>query len=251
MDTATTQNLSAGQMHRLHEVSDELLKIYKNLVEMRFVDPEALIIGPHKIDDKLMAKYKKCGLDPAIIYLYSIMPYIDEMETTARDFFQGCGFFNPLKIQDVEQGRDPRFLMPEGGFDDEEGPYMFSHYTPLSTCSNHSPIMIYDAREHRIWIIDQIDGRTTDPALCKWYPETESAKEKTWGDSGSSNWSGDDSNEDDMDFSDDESHGSSEFWDDEDEIQETRELDNVVEDQAEVVSCKKRTWLRLVLTLCR
>jgi hypothetical protein len=237
MDLPAVRTLPKEQKQRLHEVSDELLNIYKTLVKMRFVDYEALVVGPHKIDDKLMAEYEKCGLDPAVIYLYSIMPYINEKETAARDFFQGCAFFNPLDIHDVRHGRDPRYCSPEGSFDDEEGQYMHPWYTILSCCSNHSSFIIYDTKEHRIWIIDQIDGRTTDPVFCKWYAEPDSAKAEanTWGDSGSSNWSGDDSSDEEMDFSDGESHGSSEFWDDEDDIAETRELDVMVEDQSEIV----------------
>ncbi|KAJ4353779.1 uncharacterized protein N0V89_005509 [Didymosphaeria variabile] len=230
--------LSAEQKQRLHEVADELASIYKTLVDMRYIHPNALNLGPHELDDKSLAGYEKCGLDPAIIYLYSIMPYIDEIETDARDFFQGGAFFNQTSIRDVQRGRDPRYLSPQGGSDDEEGQYMYPWYTPLSNCGNHSPIIIYDAREHRIWIVDQIEGNTTDPAYCKgWYGESDGAKdeESNWGDSGSSDWSGASSGEDLMDFSDGASEGSSEFWDDEDDLGETRECDAMVEDQSEVI----------------
>lgn len=231
-------SVSAEQKDRLHEVANELLNIYQTLVDMRYVDPEALTRGPHELSAELLAGYARCDLDPAIVYLYSIMPYIDEAETDARDFFQGGAFFNQMSIRDVKRGRDPRFLSPEGGFDEEEGKYMYPWYTPLSNCGNHSPIIIYDAKEHRIWILDQIDGRTTDPVYCKgWYGETESAKDEAsnWGDSGSSDWSADDGSEEDIEFSDSALNGSSEFWDDEDDIGETREIDAMVEDQVEVV----------------
>ncbi|KAL1608187.1 hypothetical protein SLS60_003126 [Paraconiothyrium brasiliense] len=228
------EGLSAEQKQRLHEVANELANIYKTLVDMRYIHPNALVLGPHKLDDELLAGYKKCGLDPAIIYLYSIMPYIDEIETDARDFFQGGAFFNQTKIRDVEQGKDPRYLSPQGGFDDEDGQYMHPWYTPLSNCGNHSPIIIYDAREHRIWIVDQIEGHTTDPAYCKgWYGKSDSVKDEgsNWGDSGSSDWS----DEERMDFSDGASEGSSEFWNDEDDLGETREVDAMVEDQSEII----------------
>ncbi|KAK7189960.1 hypothetical protein DPSP01_013718 [Paraphaeosphaeria sporulosa] len=231
-------SLSAEQRERIHGVVNELLNIYETLVAMRYVDPEALIRGPHELSEGLLASYAECELDPAIIYLYSIMPYIDGAETDARDFFQGGAFFNPLSIDDVETGRDPRYLSPEGGFDDEEGQYMYPWYTPLSNCGNHSPVIIYDAKEHRIWIVDQIEGTSTDPVYCKgWYSESESTKDEAsnWGDSSSSDWSGDGDSEQDMDFSDGASEGSSEFWDDEDDVSETREIDAMVEDQAEVV----------------
>ncbi|KAL5420784.1 hypothetical protein PMIN04_006194 [Paraphaeosphaeria minitans] len=231
-------SLPAEQKERLQEVANELLNIYETLVVMRYVDPEALIRGPHKLSEELLASYAEHELDPAIIHLYSIMPYIDGAETDARDFFQGGAFFNQLSIGDVEKGRDPRYLSPGDGFDDERGQYMYPWYTPLSNCGNHSPIIIYDAKEHRIWIVDQIEGRSTDPVYCKgWYGESESTKDEAsnWGDSSSSDWSDDGGSEQDMDFSDGASEGSSEFWDDEDDIGETRELDATVEDQAEVV----------------
>jgi len=219
------EGLSAEQKERLQEVADLLLGIYQTLVEMRYVHPTAVIRGPHKLNDDILAGYAKCELDSAIVYLYSIMPYIDGMETDAQDFFQGGAFFSQMSIAEVEQGRDPRYMSPKDSFDDEHGQYMYPWYTPLSNCGNHSPIIIYDAKEHRIWMVEQIDGYTTDPAYCKgWYGDVESAEEgSNWGDSGSSSWSGDGS------------AGSSEFWDDEDDIVETQELDATVADQAEVV----------------
>jgi hypothetical protein len=236
--TLAAEALSAEQKERLHEVADQLLSIYQTLIKMRYVHPNAVVRGPHEFDDKLLAAYAECGLDPAIIYLYSIMPYIDEVETDARDFFQGGAFFNQMKVHEVERGRDPRFLAPQGGFDDECGQYMYPWYTPLSSCGNHSPIIIYDAKEHRIWIVDQIEGSTTDPARCKnWYEEDDTHEEEgsDWGDSGSSNWSGDDGDEEEADFSDGASESDSEFWEDEDVIMGTEELDDMIADQAEAV----------------
>jgi hypothetical protein len=230
--------VSADQKERLHEVANELLNIYETLVAMRYVDPEALIRGPHKLSEELLASYAECELDPSIICLYSIMPYIEGTKTDARDFFQGGAFFNPLSIHDVKAGRDPRYLSPDAGFDDEDSKYMHPWYTPLSNCGNPSPIIIYDAKEHRIWIVDQIEGSTTDPAYCKgWYGESESTKDEAsnWGDSSSSDWSGEGVSGEDMNISDGASEGSSEFWDDDDDIVETREVDGMVEDQAEVV----------------
>lgn len=225
------------QRTRLHEVADELLNIYETLVAMRYIDPEALVRGPHELNDDLLASYAEFELDPAIFYLYSIMPYIDSAETDARDFFQGGALFNQLSIEDVKTGRDPHFLSPEGGFDDECGQYMYPWYTPLSSFGNRSPIIIYDAKLHRIWITEQ-GGSSTDPVFCKgWYGESESTKDQAsnWGDSSSSNWDSELDGEEDMDFSDDDSNGSSEFWDDEDEISDTREIDELVGDQTEEI----------------
>ncbi len=238
--TPGADTLSAEQKAQLAEVADALLTIYETLVKMRYVDPKALVRGPHELSKDLLSLYEKEGLDPAVIYLYSIMPYINEAETEARDFFQGGAFFSQMKAGDVTQGRDPCYASPRGDYHEEDGKYIYPWYTPLSNCGNHSPIIIYDAREHRIWIIDQIQRNATDPYYCKgWYegPEGYNKKEEeeTWGDSGESEWSddGDEDEEDSTEMSD--SHGSSEFWDDEGEVVPPQELDALKEDLAEDV----------------
>jgi hypothetical protein len=228
-------SLSAERKDRLHEVADLLLQIYQTLVEMRYVDPEALVKGPHTFSQELLRTYENCEIDPSIIYLYSLMPYIDEAETEARDFFQESCFFNPLKRSDVDRGRDPRYLSPVAGFDDEDGKYMYPWYTPLSKCSNHSSMIIYDAKRHTIWMVDQIDGDTTDPALRRtWYGETESTKEESdWGESESSHRVDYDDEEDEDRADDSASDGSSEFWSDDDAIIDAQEVEGVMADQAE------------------
>lgn len=238
----TANSLSVQQKERLHEVVDKLLNIYRTLVDMRYIHESALIRGPHALSDESLTTYAKLGLDPAIIYLYSIMPYIDELEIKGPKIFQGSAVFNPTNIRDVEQGRDPCYKCPKGGFEDEEGQYMYPWYTPLSKSDLQSPIIVYDAKEHRIWILDSFDGHTTDPEYCKgWYQDEEieertpNKEESNWGDSGSSNWSENDGNEGEDGFSNSASEGSSEFWHDEDDMVGIEEVDVVVADQAEVV----------------
>jgi hypothetical protein len=237
---SAADSLSVEQKERLQEVANELLTIYQTLVSMRYVESDALIPGPHDLSEELLETYSKLKLDPAVIYLYSIMPCIDDINTQARDFFQGSAFFNPLSPRDVEDGRDPRFLMPEGSYDDEQGQYMYPWYTPLSSCANHSPMLIYDAREHRIWCVDQEGTASTDPVFCpQWYRDAESVKEgSNWGDdSEDSSWEDEDDQEDadEMEFSDAASHGSSEFWNDEDAIDQG-EVDAMITDQEEDVT---------------
>jgi hypothetical protein len=150
---STSLGITNEQKARLQEVADLMLGIYETLVAMRYVDSKAIVRGPHQISRELQAKYKKHNLDDSIIYLYSILPYIDQAETDARDFFQGGAFFNHMDPHDIERGRDPCYASPRGGYESEDGEYMYPWYTPLSNCGNHSPIMIYDAKEHRMWII--------------------------------------------------------------------------------------------------
>lgn len=230
------KSLDKEQKARLHQVADLLLDIYQTLVDMRYIEPQALVRGPHTLSAGILATYKKIKLDPAIIYLYSIMPYIDETEAEGADFFQGGQLFNQLSGRDVERGRDPRYVSPpvDDDFEAEGGAYMYPWYTPLSQCGNHSSIIIYDAREHRIWIVDQIENSTTDPAICKgWYradPGDEEVKEESnWGDSDGSDWEEEDEDEDDSDSDSDSDD------DDEDEMIDPEELDGVIADQSEHV----------------
>ena len=204
---------------------------------MRFVDEDAVISGPHTLSSSILEVYHALKLDPAIIYLYSIMPYIDPGLTSARDFFQGGEFFNPLNEGHVKQGRDPRYLCPEGGYDDENGEYMYPWYTPLSGCANHSPCLVYDAQGERIWAVDQIDGNTTDPVYSKgWYWDVEEDKkeESNWGESDDGAWSGEEEEEEADEDSDYGSGGSSEFWSDDDDVAQD-EVDAMVIDQEEEV----------------
>ncbi|CAI6311710.1 unnamed protein product [Periconia digitata] len=233
-------SLSTEEKERLDEVADLLLRIYKTLVDMRYVPAEAVIEGPHTLSDEILRTYEECELSPCIIYLYSILPYIDQIETYVQDFFQGGTFFNPLNKTHVTRGRDPRYLSPEGGFDEENGKYMYPWYTPLSECGNHYNFLVYDAKRHVIWIVDQIEGSTTDPAFRKWHTEADSVKAQSdWGESESSDddWvdeSDEDAGEAAMSDDDDASCGSSEFWDDnDDQMVDTQEIEGMVADQDE------------------
>lgn len=233
--------LTSAQKAHLHAVASCLHTIYETLIKMRFIDEDALITGPHTPSPSLLQKYHELKLDPTIIYLYSIMPYIDPDLTSARDFFQGGELFNPLDKQDVEQGRDPRYLDPEEGFYKQNGEYMYPWYTPLSGCGNHASCIVYDARGERIWVVDQIHGFTTDPFFSKdWYGDVEEEKEESnWGESDDGGWSaegeGTKSGEDfDDEESDEESGGGSEFWSD-DEGLTKEEVEQMLLDQDEDV----------------
>ncbi|KAI5359078.1 hypothetical protein Slin15195_G067090 [Septoria linicola] len=215
-------NLSSEQEEQLHEVADLLLQVYETLAQMRYIDPAGIIKGPHDVTT-MRAIYDKYDLDPAIVYLYSILPYIDEKEADDQDFFHGGTFFNFRAERDIEQSRDPFYMSPEGDFDAEHGEYMRPWVTPLSLMGNHGTVVIYDARLHRIWAIDQEGWGTTDPALCheRTLQGTAHEREKSdWGDDSSSG-------EYEDDVGSEASGGSSEFWDDDhsavDEVQQLEE----------------------------
>ena len=158
-------NITSDQKARLQEVADLLLEVYKTLAEMRYLDPAGIQPGSHDIGS-LLEIYREEALDPSIIYLYSILPYIDTSAAGNSDFFHG-GSFAEFRVPDSRrEWRDPLCLSPEGDdFNAENGPYMQPWTTPLSRLGNHQSVLLYDAHEHRIWIVDQIDMQSTDPAL--------------------------------------------------------------------------------------
>jgi hypothetical protein len=158
------RNLSQTQTDRLHEVADLMLDIYLTLVEMRYLDPVGIIRGPHDIES-LQPLYEEKSLDPAVIYLYRILPYVDEDEAGVSDFFQGGTFADFRNSHHITLGRDPFYGSPSGSFDEEGGEYIRPWVTPLSLLGNHQSVIIYDAREHRIWIIDQESWASTDLKL--------------------------------------------------------------------------------------
>lgn len=166
-----TPNLSTAHKAQLQEVADELLTIYKTLVEMRYLDPEGIQPGPHLVSEELEKTWDEHGLSPSVKYLYSILPYIDTKKAGQGDFILGGQFADFRDPEEVEQGRDPFYASPEDdNFSDEDGPYMLPWVTPLSRLGNHNSVIIYDSLDHRIWIIDQIGWESTDPAL-KGVPE--------------------------------------------------------------------------------
>ncbi|CAK3914898.1 Hypothetical predicted protein [Lecanosticta acicola] len=219
MAQAAASTLPPKQKAQLHETADFLLEIYETLADMRYLDPKGIIRGPHEISKDLLASYHEHKLDPSIIYLYSILPYIDEQEAGQSDCFHGSSFADFRQPHVVRRGRDPLYADPDWSLDfddDDGGPYMRPWYTPLSKMGNHQSVILYDAREHRIWVVDQEGWDTTDPGLVKgWFEEEEPTKEEsTWGDSDGSSYD----EEDDDDEDDIESHGSSEFWEEDEEI---------------------------------
>ncbi|GIK06693.1 hypothetical protein Aspvir_002343 [Aspergillus viridinutans] len=158
--------LPEDQKARLHEVANLMLEIYQTFAQMRYLDPAGIEQGPHNIDH-LRPLYEKLKIDPAIIYLYSILPYVNTHVAGNKDFFHGGAFTDFRREEDVTQGRDPFYGCPVGDdYDDENGPYIRPWVTPLSRLGNHQSVIIYDARRHRIWIIDQEWWNTTDPALA-------------------------------------------------------------------------------------
>ncbi|KAK7433043.1 hypothetical protein QQZ08_000516 [Neonectria magnoliae] len=152
-------SITPTEKAKLDEVAGLMLEIYQTLARMRYLDPAWIQPGPHDIK-ALIPMYRFHGLDDSIMYLYSVLPYINNAGIEGLDFFQG-GSFADFRIADhVEQGRDPLYA---GSKEDAMRPWV----TPLSMLGNHKCVMIYSAKKHCIWVLDQESGHSYDHGLRK------------------------------------------------------------------------------------
>lgn len=146
-------SLTATQKAKLHEVADGMLEIYRTLERMQYLRPSWIVPGPCNID-ALLPLYRSLGLDDSIIYLYSILPYVEAPEAYTG-FLHGGSFADFRNEGHVRQGRSPFYSEEE---DEMLRPWM----TPLSMLGNHDTVIIYNARTHWIGMIDHETGRSTD-----------------------------------------------------------------------------------------
>lgn len=119
------QDRLGDQRARLQAVANLLLDIYKTLAEMRYINPAGIEPGPHDIGE-LQPLFEELALDPAIIYLYSILPYINTRIAGTSDFFDGSQFVDFRQGRNVEYGRNPFHAIIDDDADDdaENGQYM-------------------------------------------------------------------------------------------------------------------------------
>ena len=146
------ENASPAKKAQLDEVATLILEIYRTLVRMRYLDDEWIQEGPHDIE-ALIPMYRSYNLDDSIIYLYSILPYVDTGGAEYQDFFQGGRFADFRLEEGVERGRDPFH---------EDGTLLPPYMTPLSLLGNHQSVIFYNARRHWISICDHESGGSTD-----------------------------------------------------------------------------------------
>ncbi|OIW29093.1 hypothetical protein CONLIGDRAFT_670792 [Coniochaeta ligniaria NRRL 30616] len=152
-----TEGLTPKVRSRLDEVANLMLEIYQTLARMRYLDPSWIQPGPHDLSPSILSLYSTLKLDPKIIYLYSVLPYIDPAVSPDLDFFQGSSFADFRQEHDVIQARDPMYEDPQ-----EEKEKMRPWMTPLSMLGNHRSVIIYDAKTHDVGIIDQESGASSD-----------------------------------------------------------------------------------------
>ncbi|KAM0329997.1 hypothetical protein ACHAQA_004166 [Verticillium albo-atrum] len=155
---AISAKLKPYQKEQLHEVADGMLKVYRTLVRMQYLEDSWIQEGPHDLA-AILPFCERLGLDVSIIYLYSILPYVETtFHPRGLDFFQGGGFYDFRHESVIEEGRDPMFA-------DNEEEVMRPWMTPLSSIGNHSTAILYDAREHVIGLYAQLAGASSDPNI--------------------------------------------------------------------------------------
>lgn len=128
---------------RLQEVADGLLKIYRTMARMRYLDPEWIVEGPHDVSEHLDS-WRADGIEDPILYLYSILPYVDTGGAAGVDFFEG-GEFVDFRDGGPDFARDPNYT-------DEDEAKLKPWMTVLEMMGNHATFMVYSAKHHGIWI---------------------------------------------------------------------------------------------------
>ncbi|KAM7205872.1 hypothetical protein V8F33_000702 [Rhypophila sp. PSN 637] len=156
-----TSTIPPKQKARLEEVASLMLEIYQTLVRMRYFGSEDWVqVGPHDVS-ALLPLYQSLNLDPAVIYLYSILPYIDlEKLKTLWDptFYNGSTFADFRNAEHVKDGRDP--------FQTDDDPWnkFRGWLTPLSLVGHlYSYALVYDARRNLIRMYSMTDLGNGDP----------------------------------------------------------------------------------------
>ncbi|KAH7304820.1 hypothetical protein BKA65DRAFT_521138 [Rhexocercosporidium sp. MPI-PUGE-AT-0058] len=163
-------SLTPHRKKRLQEVASGMLNIYQTLANMAYIPSTSIRRGPHDIT-ALLPLYTGLKIHPSIIYLYSILPYVDVEEAGMEVFFQGGRFADFRKGEVVEEGRDPLFDCDQEDQGMEGG--MRSWMTPLTLLGSEDvgrdggrgSVVIYDAKRHCVGIIDHECGGSMDHKL--------------------------------------------------------------------------------------
>lgn len=152
-----TLDVSDAQKATLRNVADHLLQIYKTLARMRYLDPDWINVGPHDIAANI-ADYRSHGLEDSIIYLYSVLPYINSDFAGQVDFYEGGEFIDFRNPARLRRSRRPLYS-------NEPGETMKPWMTPLSMGGNDGVAIIYSAKKSRIWMRTAAHIGSLDPAI--------------------------------------------------------------------------------------
>lgn len=145
--------LSVAEKGQLQEVTFLMHEIYLILARMRYLDYTSIHPGPYDLS-KLLPAISSLDLDPRVLYLYNILPYISTPVACYGDFLQGTRFAYFRNHDEVNDGR-------EFSYAEKMSPWI----TPLCQQGNHHTMIFYNARTHRIAIVDSESLCTRDHTL--------------------------------------------------------------------------------------
>ncbi|CAK3914829.1 Hypothetical predicted protein [Lecanosticta acicola] len=138
--------VSVVEQAQLQKVADQMLLLYRTLVDLRYIDPRGVQYGPHRVD---VEAGLDLGIDPRVIYLHQILPTVDPVEAGERRFLFGGDFSGATFRQPQRMTLDLGNLTLPG-----------SHRSPndtsiarLSDSPDGAPVMIYDTETDHMWIL--------------------------------------------------------------------------------------------------
>ena len=74
---AIKAGLRPSQIQRLDEVAAGMLKAYRTLVRMEYLEDAWVHEGPHDVD-AFLPGWRQQGTPDSIAYLYSVLPYVND-----------------------------------------------------------------------------------------------------------------------------------------------------------------------------
>ncbi len=132
--------LTPAELTQLQTVADLMLQIYQTFARMRHIDPVHIQRGPHDLSH-LSALFASLNLDPRIIHLYHILPYLDP-RADGVSFIQGGHFADFRREADVRRARD--YFAED--HDDDPGYVLHPWMTALTESGERGQLVVYDAQ---------------------------------------------------------------------------------------------------------
>jgi hypothetical protein len=156
-----------------HEIASLLGNYYHLLARMRYFPHSIIKHPPHNpaIDVPFA---QSLGLEPQVIELLQLLPYVEGVGGE-DEFILGGSFADFRSNGALLQSRDPDYVSPEGGYEEERGEYVLPWVLTLNECGNHGSIMYLDTRNgispflYIAWCIKTLMGsRSHHNAMARW-----------------------------------------------------------------------------------
>lgn len=127
-----------------HEIASLLGNYYQLLARMRYLPHSVIKHPPHNppIDVPFA---QSLGLEPQVIELLQLLPYVEGLGNE-EEFILWGSFADFRDNAVLMQSRDPDYVSPEGGYEEERGEYVLPWMLTLNSCGNHGSIMYLDTR---------------------------------------------------------------------------------------------------------